>query len=67
MVTASTIVLTATERVTLGQPAAAALAAEAERLDARRVFILSGVSLNRQTDEIRRIEAALGHRHAANS
>ena len=65
MVTASTIALTATERVTLGQPAAAAIAAEAERLGARRVFILSGVSLNRKTDEIRRIEAALGSRHAA--
>ena len=65
MVTASTIVLTATERVTLGQPAATAIATEAERLGAQRVFILSGVSLNRNTEEIRRIEAALGSRHTA--
>lgn len=64
MVVASQVILTATERVTLGVPAADAVAQEAVGLDARRVFILAGRSLNRDTDEIRRIETALGDRHA---
>ncbi len=65
MITSSTVVLTATERVTLGTPAAEAVAAEAERLGATRVFILASRFLDEETDEIRRIEAALGSRHAA--
>ncbi len=65
MVTASQVVLTATERVTLGVPAADAIAEEAASRGAKRVFILCSSFLNRQTDEIRRIEAALGDRHAA--
>jgi alcohol dehydrogenase class IV len=65
MVTASQVVLTATERVTLGVPAADAIAEEAANRGAKRVFILCSSFLNRQTDEIRRIEAALGARHAA--
>lgn len=65
MVAASQVVLTATERVTLGVPAADAIAEEATNRGAKRVFILCSSFLNRQTDEIRRIEAALGDRHAA--
>ncbi len=65
MANISQVVLTAMERVTLGQPAAEAVAEQAERLGARRVFILASMALNRNTDEIRRIEAALGDRHAA--
>ena len=65
MVTASQVMLTATERVTLGVPAAEAIAQEAASRGASRVFILASSHLNRQTDEIRRIEAALGARHAA--
>ncbi len=65
MVTASQVVLTATERVTLGVPAADAIAEEAANRGAKRVFILCSSFLNRQTSEIRRIEAALGDRHAA--
>ncbi len=65
MVTASQVVLTATERVTLGVRAADAIAEEAANRGAKRVFILCSSFLNRQTDEIRRIEAALGDRHAA--
>jgi alcohol dehydrogenase class IV len=65
MVAAAQVVLTATERVHLGVPAAQAIAAEAERLNAQRVFILAGSTLNEQTDEIRKIEKALGSRHAA--
>ena len=65
MVSASQVVLTATERVTLGVPAAAAIAEEATNRGAKRVFILASSFLNRQTDEISKIEAALGDRHAA--
>ena len=65
MIVASQVILTATERVTLGIPAADAVNQEAARLGARRVFILAGSSLNRTTDEIRRIEIALSDRHAA--
>ena len=62
---ASQIVLTAMERVTLATPAAEAVAAEAERLGAKRVFILSSRFLAEKTDEISRIEKALGSRYAA--
>jgi alcohol dehydrogenase class IV len=65
MTQASQVVLTCTERVTLGAPAAEAVAAEAGRLGARRVFILSSTHLATRTDEIGRIEAALGAVHAA--
>lgn len=65
MVQPSDVVLTATEHVTLGQPAAAALAAQAERLGAQRVMILCSSYLALHTDEIIRIEKALGARHAA--
>lgn len=65
MVSASQVVLTATERVTLGMPAADAIAEEAANRGAKRVFILASSHLNRKTDEIRRIESALGARHAA--
>ena len=65
MVTASQVMLTATERVTLGVPSAEAIAQEAASRGANRVFILASSHLNRQTDEIRQIEAALGARHAA--
>lgn len=62
---ASTVVLTAMERVILATPTAEAVVAEAKRLDANRVFILSSRFLAEQTNEIRQIEAALGSRHAA--
>lgn len=65
MIQPSDVVLTATEHVTLGQPAAAAVAAQAERLGASRVMILCSSYLAQHTDEIARIEAALGARHAA--
>jgi len=65
MVQASQVILTATEEVTLGEPAADAVARAATERDAKKVFILSSTHLNRNTDEISRIEAALGSRHAA--
>jgi len=53
------------ERVHMGTPAAQALAAEADRLGARRVFLLAGGHLRHETGEISAMEAALGPRHAA--
>lgn len=59
-----TMVFTAMNRVIFGKPAAAALAEEADRLGARRVFVLSGGTINRKTDEIEKVRAALGDRFA---
>jgi maleylacetate reductase len=54
----------AMERVDFGRPAAQALANEAERLGSKRVFLIVSRSLNTNTDEIAKIAAALGERHA---
>ena len=56
---AGEIVFTGMERVVFGQPAAASVAEAADRLGARRVFILAGSTLNRETDAVRQIAAAL--------
>ncbi|KRP89266.1 alcohol dehydrogenase [Bradyrhizobium pachyrhizi] len=53
------------ESVIYGKPAAEALREEAERLDARRVYLIASRTLNTTTDEIGRIRQALGDRHAA--
>jgi maleylacetate reductase len=53
------------EQVIYGKPTAEALREEAERLDARRVFLIASRTLNTETDEIERIRKALGQRHAA--
>ena len=58
------IALTRTESVVHGRPAAEAVVDEAERLGAERVFLLVSGTLNRETDEVRRLEAALGRRFA---
>jgi len=55
----------ATDEVAFGRPAAAAVAEQAARLDARRVFLLASGTLNRATDEIERVRQALGGRYAA--
>ena len=65
MIQTSRVVMTATERVSLGLPAADAVASEAEAQGAQRVFILCSRHLAEKTGEIRIIEAALGGRHAA--
>lgn len=64
-VTPSQMTFTVTERVTMGQPAHEAVRERAEAMGARRVFLLTSDTLRRQTDEIARIETALGERHAA--
>ncbi|WP_313808397.1 iron-containing alcohol dehydrogenase [Sphingobium sp.] len=62
--TAGLMAFTSTENVSFGRPAAEAIAEEAVRLGARRVFILASETLRYKTDEISRIERALGNRHA---
>ena len=57
--------LTSTQRVVFGKPAAEAIAAEAERIGAHRVFLLASGTMREKTDEITNIERALGARHAA--
>ena len=53
------------ESVIYGKPAAEALREEAERLGAKRVYLIASRTLNTTTDEIEKIRAALGDRHAA--
>ena len=53
------------ESVIYGKPAAEALREEAERLGARRVYLIASRTLNTTTDEIEKIRRALGDRHAA--
>jgi maleylacetate reductase len=52
------------ERVVYGQPAAPALAAEVERIGAGRVFLVVSGTMNRTTDEVEKVRAALGARYA---
>lgn len=61
---ASQMTFTETERVTMGQPAREAIRDQAEKMDARRVFILASETLRTKTDEISNIERELGSRHA---
>ncbi|MCC8981794.1 iron-containing alcohol dehydrogenase [Bradyrhizobium acaciae] len=55
----------AMESVIYGKPAAEALREEAERLGAKRVYLIASRTLNTTTDEIEKIRKALGDRHAA--
>ncbi|MEW6645097.1 MAG: iron-containing alcohol dehydrogenase [Pseudomonadota bacterium] len=52
------------ESVIYGKPAAEALREEAERLSAKRVYLIASRTLNTTTDEIEKIRKALGDRHA---
>jgi maleylacetate reductase len=52
------------ESVIYGKPAAEALREEAERLGAKRVYLIVSRTLNTSTDEIEKIRRALGDRHA---
>jgi len=62
---ASTLQIPTTQRVHMGKRAEDALLEETEGLGARRVFLLVSHSLRANTDEIERIERALGKRLAA--
>ncbi len=57
-------VFTAVERIVFGRPAAGALRTEAERLDAKRVFLIVSGTMNRTTDEVAKLREALGGRYA---
>jgi maleylacetate reductase len=57
-------VFTAVERIVFGKPAAQALAAEVDRLKAQRVFLIVSGTMNRTTDEVAKVRAALGARFA---
>ena len=50
------------ERVIFGEVAATALVKETDRLGSKKVFLLVGGTLNRETEEVRKIEDALGSR-----
>jgi maleylacetate reductase len=52
------------EAVTFGRPAAEAVAEEARRCEAERVFLMVSGTLNRATDEIAKLRRALGNRCA---
>ncbi|MFL6837242.1 MAG: iron-containing alcohol dehydrogenase, partial [Bradyrhizobium sp.] len=64
MRTAGSYQYPAMDFVIYGKPAAEALREEAERLGARRVFLIVSRTLNTKTDEIEKIRAALGDRHS---
>ena len=52
------------DEVVFGKPAAEAIAAQAERLGATRVFLMVSNTLNRNTDEIDKVRRALANRYA---
>lgn len=62
---ASTFQQGATERVYMGRPTSEVLLEEVDLLQAKRVFLLVSESLRSNTDEIAKIEQALGSRVAA--
>lgn len=62
--TSNLMTWTSIERVHMGTPAAQALISEVDRLGVSRVFLLVGGHLRRETDEISKLEAALGSRCA---
>ena len=64
MVASGRFRFTAMEGVLFGQPAAEAIAGEAGRYGAERVFLVVSGHLDRETDEIDKVRAALGSRYA---
>ncbi|MBV8613367.1 MAG: iron-containing alcohol dehydrogenase [Acetobacteraceae bacterium] len=52
------------DEVVFGVPAAEAVAEQARRLGARRVFLMASGTLNRETDVVGRVRTALGERCA---
>jgi maleylacetate reductase len=61
---AMTFVFPAIERLIYGTPAATALREEAERIGAKRVFLIVSGTMNRGTDEVERVRASLADRYA---
>ena len=52
------------DQVIFGKPAGQALREEAEKRNAKRVFLIVSRTLNTKTDEIEKIRSALGSRYA---
>jgi maleylacetate reductase len=61
MVASGRVVFGKMDEVTFGKPAAEAVAEQAKRLDANRVFLMVSGTLNRETDEIEKVRRALGN------
>jgi maleylacetate reductase len=59
------VVFSRMDEVLFGVPAAEAVAEQARRHDAHRVFLMVSGTLNRETEEVERIRRALGERCAA--
>src|ERR1700757_5062000 len=53
------------DEVVFGEPAAEAVAAQMDRLNKSRAFLMVSGTLRRETDAITRIESTLGNRCAA--
>ena len=64
MLQSGRVVFGAMDEVVFGKPAAEAVADQAQRLGATRVFLMVSNSLNRNTDEIDKVRRALGNRCA---
>ena len=64
MLQSGRVVFGAMDEVVFGKPAAEAVAGQAQRLGATRVFLMVSSSLNRNTDEIDKVRRALGNRCA---
>jgi maleylacetate reductase len=60
----SQMTFTTTERVTMGRAARDVIVEQAELMGANRVFLLVSTTLREATDEISKVEQALGDRHA---
>ncbi|MEO8130674.1 MAG: iron-containing alcohol dehydrogenase, partial [Bryobacteraceae bacterium] len=54
----------ALEQLIYGKPAALALSAEVDRIGAKRVFLVVSGTMNRTTDEVQKLQDALGSRYA---
>ncbi|WP_439815895.1 iron-containing alcohol dehydrogenase [Zavarzinia sp. CC-PAN008] len=65
MIRSTEIAWPAVERVVLGRPAATAIPEAMDRLGVSRALLVTSNALNTRTDEVERIRAALGARHAA--
>ena len=61
MLKSGRVVSSQMEEVQFGVPAAQAVAEQARRLDAQRVFLMVSGTLNRKTDEIDKVRRALGN------
>jgi len=62
MTTSGHVVFSQQDEVIFGRPAGEAAAEVAERLGAERIFLMVSGTLNRETDEVEKLRAALGEK-----